>query len=190
MLCVLGLSRRSLRRRQGLDDLDARGIDGIVERSYHRDRLVRGGQGLGRGRRLDEQKAVLPGKEEMLCAFFHDMAASHNLNDRENGVGRLGRIPEHFGLKMGVGFELDKHNVRAHINDDVGNAILAFESRLDLGSAGPSERTGGTRRHLFHLSTGRNAGNDQQQDRQKQPRVGSHGTPLSPGTKCKTLRQL
>jgi hypothetical protein len=102
------------------------------------------------------------------------MAASHDLDDRENGVGRLRRIAEHFGLKMVVGLELDKHNVRAHINNDVGNASLAFESRLDLGSAGASEGAGGARRRLFHLSTGRNTGTKDQQDCQKQPRVGSH----------------
>ena len=187
---VLGLPGWSgLRRGQGLDDLDPHGGDGIIQGSYHRDVLVDCWQGLVR-RRLDQEKAVLAGEEVMLFALFHHMAASDDLNDRENGVGGLRGIAQHFRLKVIVRLEDNENNVVAHVNDDVGNAILAFESRFDLGSAGPSERTGGTRRRFFDLSTGRNTGANHQNDCQNQPRVNSHANSPFARTKTKGLWQL
>jgi len=171
----------------GLHDLQLDGIARGVHGGDHQKHCVRDGrQRRGRGRRLDQQEAVFPGDEEVLRAFLDDPAPGDDLDQGKGRVGFLRRIPQQRGIKMRIGFVGDESYVGLLVNDDFGNASLAFQGRFDGGPAGPSEGSAGARRRLFHLGARHGADKNQECDCQNESRLGSH--PIAPFLRGKFSR--
>ena len=171
----------------GLHDLQLDGVGRAVHGGDHHQDCVRGrGQRRGRGRRLDQQEAVFPGDEKVLGAFLHDPAPGDDLDQGKGRVGFLRRIPQQRGIKMRIGFVGDESYVGLLVNDDFGNASLAFQGRFDGGPAGPSEGSAGARRRLFHLGARHGADKNQECDGQNESRLGSH--PIAPFIRGKFSR--